>query len=274
MVHAPVFAAGPETDLVGVWARRQEAAEQIAGRHGAAAYPDLRQLFDACDAIAFAVPPDVQAALAVDAARAGKHLLLEKPIAGDLAGAERLAAAVHEAGIASMVVLSFRYAAAVREFLGDAPATQPFAGRARFVSGALLGGPFATPWRLERGALLDLGPHMLDLLDAALGEITSVRAHGNADGWVGVHCLHAGGAVSEASLCATVPVNPSHVSIELYGRAGAAALDLSGAVGADAFATMRSEFVAAARGEPHPLDVDRGLHLQRLLDEAERQLRQ
>ena len=116
MVHAPVLAAGPETVLAGVWARRSEQAEQLAARHGTTACASVEELFDRSDAVAFAVPPDVQAPLAVRAARAGKTLLLEKPIAGDLAGAEALAAAVDEAGVPSMVVLSWRYAAAVRDF--------------------------------------------------------------------------------------------------------------------------------------------------------------
>ena len=67
-----------------------------------------------CDAVAFAVPPEVQAELAADAARAGKAVLLEKPIAADLRGAGRLAEAVGGAGVTSLVVLSWRYAASIR----------------------------------------------------------------------------------------------------------------------------------------------------------------
>ncbi|HYD09206.1 MAG TPA: Gfo/Idh/MocA family oxidoreductase, partial [Acidimicrobiales bacterium] len=87
MVHAPVLAHSPTTELVGVWARRPEAAAEVATRNGAVAYDDVDALIDACDAVAFAVPPDVQAAIAVRAARAGKHLLLEKPIAMGVAEA-------------------------------------------------------------------------------------------------------------------------------------------------------------------------------------------
>ena len=108
MVHAPVLAAGPETTLARLWARRPEAAAELAGRHGAPAFDRYEDLLDACDAVAFAVPPGVQAAMAVQAAAAGKALLLEKPIADDLAGAERLADAVGTAGVPSLVVLSYR----------------------------------------------------------------------------------------------------------------------------------------------------------------------
>src|SRR5688500_3335471 len=87
----PVLAAGPQTRLAAGWSRRPEAAAQLAARLGTHAAGSYEELLDQCEAVAFAVPPDVQAALAPRAARAGKALLLEKPIALDLAGARALA---------------------------------------------------------------------------------------------------------------------------------------------------------------------------------------
>jgi len=272
LVHAPVLAAGPETRLVGVWARRTEAATGLAARHGTEPCTRIEELFDRCEAVAFAVPPEVQAELAADAARAGKAVLLEKPIAADLAGAERLAAAVGEAGVASMVVLSWRYAAPIRAFLEQATSFDAVGGRATFVSGALLGGPFATPWRLERGALPDLGPHVVDLLDAALGRVVGVRAHGRSLGWAGMLLDHDGGRASEASLCATAALDPQRAGAELFGPTGVLEIDCASAVQPETFATLRREFAAAVRGRPHQLDVHRGLHLQRIIAEAESQL--
>ena len=127
------------------------------------------------------------------------------PTEDDLAF-QRTLDAIDEAGVRSMVVLTWRYAAAVRSFLAQTAACRPFAGRARFVSGGLLGGHFATPWRLERGPLVDLGPHVLDLLDAALGPIRAVQAHGQLLGWVSLDVWHDGGAISQAAMCATVPL--------------------------------------------------------------------
>src|SRR5690242_15290101 len=110
MVHAPILAAHPETELVGVWARRPEAAEKLAGKHGASPFADYAALLDASDAIAFCVPPNVQAEMAVVAAKAGKTLLLEKPIALDLAAAQELVDAIDGAGVRSVLLLSLRYA--------------------------------------------------------------------------------------------------------------------------------------------------------------------
>ncbi|MEW1889248.1 MULTISPECIES: Gfo/Idh/MocA family oxidoreductase [unclassified Streptomyces] len=75
-MHARTLAAGPGTVLAGVWARRPEAAAEVAAPYGAPAAGSFEELLDTCEAIAFAVPPAVQAALAPRAAVAGRTLLL------------------------------------------------------------------------------------------------------------------------------------------------------------------------------------------------------
>ncbi|TDB94001.1 Gfo/Idh/MocA family oxidoreductase [Actinomadura sp. 7K534] len=273
MVHAPALAAGPSTRLAGVWARRAEASARLAAEHGAPSFARIEELFDACEAVAFSVPPDVQADLAARAARAGKAVLLEKPLAMDLDGARRLAGAIAEAGVVSQMVFTLRYSRAAREFLRLTHAMEPFGGYGSFVSSALSGGPFATPWRLEKGALLDLGPHIVDLLDASLGRVAGVRAHGDPLGWVGLTLEHEGGAVSQASvsMAGAGELPPAH--IEVYGRQGHARLDWS-QLGDDAFATMVAEFAAAVRGGPAaPLDAAHGLRIQEILASAGTQLR-
>lgn len=271
-VHAPMLADHPGIDLTGIWARRPEAADDLAAAHGTRGYAHLGELLDGCDAVAFAVPPDVQAELAVVAARAGKALLLEKPIALDVAAASRLADAVAEAEVGSQVLLTWRYTPEVRAFLDDLTGREPLGGRAQFVSASALGGPFATPWRLEHGALLDLGPHLIDLLDAALGPVVRIRAHGDPNRWLGLLLDHESGAVSEASLSMCSPVDPVRATLEIHTATGAVDLDASGVAGPVAFATVVDELIETARGVPHPLDVRRGLYLQQLLDAAHRDL--
>src|SRR5689334_769178 len=98
LLHAPMLAASSRTELAGVWARRRAAADAVAEANGARGFDTFEELCEQCDALAFSVPPDVQAELAVAGAEMGKALLLEKPIALDVAAGERLAAAVAEAG--------------------------------------------------------------------------------------------------------------------------------------------------------------------------------
>ncbi|MCT9929988.1 Gfo/Idh/MocA family oxidoreductase [Planotetraspora sp. A-T 1434] len=272
MVHAPALAAGPHTRLAGVWACRPEAADELAGRHRAPSFERLEDLFEVSEAIAFSVPPAVQAEIGVLAAKAGKALLLEKPLAADLDGARRLADAIGEAGVASQMVFTFRYSPATTAFLDRARELGPFGGYAANISDALLGGAFSTPWRLERGAVLDVGPHMIDLLDAALGPVVSVRAHGDPLGWVGLLLEHANGAVSEASLCMAARGELPPARVEVYGREGSALL-LGSELGDDVFATVTREFAdTVRRGGGHPLDARHGLRLQEIIADAERQL--
>lgn len=272
MLHAPVFAAGPETTLAAVWARRPDAAAELAGNHGATAVDTIEALCDASDVVAFCVPPAVQADLAPVVAGRGKALVLEKPVAADVAGASRVADAVGVAGVPSAMVLSWRYAAGVRSFLREAEAFGAYGGRGVFVTGSLVGGPFRTPWRLDDGALMDLGPHVIDLLDAALGPVVEVRAAGDTRRWVSVLLQHESGAVSEAAVSADVP-HRGRSGVELYGPGGVLEVDCAAAVDADTFATLRSEVAEMVRSwTPHALDAGHGVRLQRILADARAQL--
>jgi predicted dehydrogenase len=111
---------------------------------------------------------------------------------------------------------------------------------------------FFTPWRLERGPLLDLGPHVIDLLDAALGRVVRIRAHGDLKGWVGLVLDHEGGTASEASLCASTAADPNIAGVEVFGPTGALRVDCTD-IGADTFAQVAAEFAETVlRGGGHP----------------------
>jgi predicted dehydrogenase len=171
------------------------------------------------------------------------------------------------------MVFTMRYTAATRAFLARCAEVEPFGGHAANISGALLGDhPFATPWRLERGALLDVGPHVIDVLDAALGPVTGVRAHGHPLRWIGLLLEHEGGAVSEASLSMAAGGDVPPSTIAVYGRTGNAVLPPRDGDD-DHFARVAEEFAATVRkGGGHPLDAAHGLRIQRIIAEAEAQL--
>jgi hypothetical protein len=118
--------------------------------------------------------------------------------------------------------------------------------------------------------LRSLGSHLIDLLDAALGRVGAVRAHGDRHGWMGLLLEHSAGRFSEASLNATAAEGSERADVEVFGSGGAADIDCLGAVGQEAFDTMFLEFAQAVeRGVPHELDVRRGLHLQQVIERAE-----
>lgn len=272
-VHAPGLADHPGTTLSAVWARRPEAAAELAEAHGAEAVGSFEELLDQVDAVAFAVPPAVQAELAVKAAEAGKHVILEKPIAADLDGARRLADAVDAAGVVSLVVLILRYSPMTRDWLdGIKEAGGWRGGSARWLSGALLGGQYQdSVWRHDSGALADIGPHAFDLLDAALGEITDVLAAHRSDDdlW---QCLfaHAGGSTSTATLSLRLPIQPTVVEVAVFGEHGYRTLGRKPGSAGESYTALLDDFAAmAASGTTsHPCDVRRGLHLQKLIERA------
>ncbi|MEO3938039.1 Gfo/Idh/MocA family oxidoreductase [Dermatophilaceae bacterium Soc4.6] len=269
--HAPMIAGSPGVELAGVWARRAEAAVALAAPYGARVSSSYDDLLAHCDAVAFAVPPDVQADLAPRAARAGRHLLLEKPLAFTVAGAQEIVDAVDAAGVTSLLMVRNRFDPAVVELLHASAEVVTRGVVARFVSGAALPGEtFATPWRQERGALFDLAPHALDLIEALLGPVEGITATGDPKRWVGVTTRHTGGAVGQVALSLTVPGVEGQLRLDLVHDGGVTSL---GPLLPDEDETVPRAIMAAfvgavASGRSHELDAHRGLMIQRLLEGA------
>jgi predicted dehydrogenase len=109
--HAASLAAHPDAHLVGVWGRSFARAGALAQAVGARAYEDVDDMFADVDAVAFAVPPDVQAELAVRAATQGCHLMMDKPVSFSTRDADRVVEAVERAGVRSLVFFTSRFAA-------------------------------------------------------------------------------------------------------------------------------------------------------------------
>ncbi len=103
IAHAPALASTEGIELAAVWGRDPRAAAGLAADFRAPAHEDLDAFLAAVDGVAFAVPPCVQAPIAAAAARAGKHLPLEKPIAISEAEADDLVEAVAAGQVASVV---------------------------------------------------------------------------------------------------------------------------------------------------------------------------
>lgn len=268
-VLAPLLAEGPETALTGVWTPGRRSAFALAEAHGVSACDSFEALLERSEAVAFAIPPDAQAALAVRAAEAGRHLMLDKPLALDVPAAERVAAAVDAAGVATQLMLTHRYRAATREWLERARASRPSRARLAFLSGAFVRGPYANAWRRERGVLHDLGPHAFDLLEGVLGPIVAITGSGDPRRTVTLACMHAGGGTSEVSLSGVSELPRTVFTLECEGPSGALAFDAVTASAESPWAEVRRSFARAVRGGERPAhDVSRGLALQRTIARA------
>ena len=273
-VYAPMFAAGPQTRLAGVWSRTSAAAQTLAAAHAAPAFADYDAMLGECEAVAFAVPPDVQVEFAIRAARAGKHLILDKPLAYTLAEAERLRDAVVAAGVVTQFTLTHRFRPKTAAFLTDAADFSAVGARLAFLSGAFLRGPYANAWRREHGVLHDLGPHAFDLLEAALGPAVAMRGCGDPRRWVTLAIEHASGAISDVTLSGVMQLPQSVFRLDLYGPAGVLEFDAVAASADDPWSEARRSFVEAVRtGRSPAIDVHRGVLVQGWIERAAAALR-
>ena len=275
VTHAAGLRSEPSVELAGIWGRDRSKTQALADELAVTGYDEVTELFDAVDALAFSVPPQVQSDLALRAARAGKHLLLEKPIAASLPAAQALADAVAEAGVASVVFFTGRFDADQRGWLEQAGQRSDWCGAAGLWLGSAFapGSPFDTPWRHDKGGLWDVGPHALSMLIGALGEVEEITARAGKGDLVHLVMRHTGGVSSSCAVSIDTPPAAAQVSLTLWGPDGRLELPERGDP-AQALATAARELAVAA-GQPvpsHPCDVRLGLSVVRLLAEAERQL--
>jgi len=103
--HADALAAFPEHTVAAFVDVNAEQAQAMADRYGGEAYTDGRDMLDRCDcdAVVVGVPHCLHAAVAVAALEAGKHVLLEKPMACTVAQCDEIIAAQQRAGRKLMI---------------------------------------------------------------------------------------------------------------------------------------------------------------------------
>ena len=217
--HAAALVAAPGTELAAVWGRDPAKAASVADRYGIRPYDDVDELIAAVDAVAIALPPQVQAPLAARAARAGRHLFLDKPLALTVAAADEVVAAVDATGVDSVVFFTSRFNPPAVDFLHHALATGGWDGGRATLLGTVVGTPYdASPWRHQYGGLWDVGPHALSLLIPVLGRITGVSAALGPHQTATALLTHESGAVSTMTLSLASPVTTWDVSF--YGTSG------------------------------------------------------
>ena len=271
-VHATSLAEHPDAELVGVWGRDLGKAKALGARFDVPGTDDVDALLADVDAVSFALPPDVQAPLAERAAAAGKHLLLEKPVALSTAAADRVVDAVEAAGVASVVFFTNRFRTATSTWLEQAARTT-LAGGAVTWLGRLAGSPFETPWRLEHGALWDIGPHALSVLVPALGPVLAVQAGAGRGDTVHLVLTHPEGRASTVTVSSTVAELATGTQMEVHGDAGRLVLLPESGTAVEAHRVAVDELQAAAlTGGAHPCDAAFGRDVVRVLEAAQRAL--
>jgi UDP-N-acetyl-2-amino-2-deoxyglucuronate dehydrogenase len=175
----------PGARLVAVTDVAAGAAAAFAAAHGCPAEPDLGALLARPDieVVCVCVPSGLHAEVGIRAARAGKHLVVEKPIDVSLAAADRLIEAARAAGVALTVISQHRFdpglvelrrlldaGALGRLVLGEA-STKWYRSQAYYDSAAWRG-----TYAMDGGSLMNQGVHYVDLLRWCLGPPAEVTA--------------------------------------------------------------------------------------------------
>ncbi len=276
-VHGPALASTPGIELAAVWGRNPLAAGAVADTFGATAHSDFGTLLADVDAVAFCVPPDVQSNLAVRAASAGRHLLLEKPVSTSNDAAAALAQAVDDAQVASVVFFTARFQRDVRAWLADVTSKTWTGGYAVWLGSALAeSSPFDTPWRREKGGLWDLGPHAVSLLSASLGPVVGVTADAGPADVSHLVLHHDGGPTSTVTVTVNGPPSADGLELSVWGQSGRSAAPGETADPVEALRTALTELAGNVRSGQlsHPCDVHFGREVTRILAQAERQIEQ
>ena len=129
-----------------------------------------------------ASPGNTHKQIAVAAAKAGKHVFSEKPLANSLSDAEAMVEAVERARVKSLVGFNYRRVPAVqlaRQMIADGLLGSIFHFRAVYLQDWIIEPSFPLVWRLRKeiagsGPLGDLGAHIVDLARYLVGEIEEV----------------------------------------------------------------------------------------------------
>ncbi len=270
--HAPALAAHPGAELVGVWGRDPEKAAAVAGHYGAQAHEDVDALLKEVDAVAIALPPDVQAELALRAARAGRHLLLDKPVALSASMADQLTVEVESRELASIVFFTARFSEEVERFLTEAEGQRWHGARAHLYASIFEpGNPYgASPWRRNKGGLWDLGPHALALALPVLGPARRVSAMAGPRETVHLMTEHAGGAVGSFALTVNAPPAARTFEMQLHGDPGWRQVPTGSRDPVSAFGAAIDRLTAQVTGEKaDPCGVRFGRDVVAVLEAAE-----
>jgi len=134
------------------------------------------------DVVDIVTPGDLHAPIAIAAARAGKVVFCEKPLANTVAEAERMLAAVEKAGVLHMICHNYRRVPAVmlaKQLIDAGKLGEIRHYRATYLQDWISDPKFPLVWRLDRtragsGALGDLAAHSIDLARFLVGEIAEV----------------------------------------------------------------------------------------------------
>jgi len=172
-------------ELKVICGRNLDGVKQAAERYGWETYEtDWRRLVkrDDIDLIDIVTPNNVHKEIVIEAARNGKHILCEKPLAMNLREAKEMVKAVERAKVIHMVCFNYRKVPAIaliKQMIKDGKLGRIYHWRAVYLQDWIVDPNFPLVWRLTKnvcgsGVLGDLCSHIIDLSRYLIGEIAEV----------------------------------------------------------------------------------------------------
>ncbi|HZZ20243.1 MAG TPA: Gfo/Idh/MocA family oxidoreductase [Opitutaceae bacterium] len=186
-LHAKALKALGESELVGVCGRPSATLDAFGATYGIRVFHDIKAMArDAgVQAVVVGTPHPVHAAAAVDAAEAGVHVLVEKPLASTLADCDRMIAAARRSGVALGTISQRRFYPPCQRIRAAIDSGK--VGKPVLASAVIFGwrdeayyrsDPWRGKWKEEGGGILvNQAPHQLDLLLWYMGEIDQVQGY-------------------------------------------------------------------------------------------------
>lgn len=179
------FPEALKPEMVAICGRNVSAVQAAANQLGwSESVTDWKELVNRedIDLIDINAPSDAHKEIAIAAAKAGKHIFCEKPLALTLADAREMLQAAEEAGVTHMVGFNYRFSPAVRlakKLVESGRLGQIYHFRAWFLQDWIMDPQFPLVWRLQKevagsGSHGDLGAHLIDLAHYLVGDMQEV----------------------------------------------------------------------------------------------------
>ena len=185
--HVEAITRLEETELAAVCDIVREKAEAMAAKHGCKAYDDFDTMLQDpdIDLVHVCLPSGMHANFGIRAAKAGKHVLVEKPIDVTLEAAQRLVDACRDAGVVLSCISQHRFdpdfvkaKEGLEQGLFGKPVfggsyTKWYRSQQYYDSGDWRG-----TWELDGGgALMNQSVHYVDMVQYLVGEVEEVTAY-------------------------------------------------------------------------------------------------
>ncbi|HEY0866000.1 MAG TPA: Gfo/Idh/MocA family oxidoreductase [Fimbriimonas sp.] len=182
--HCDAIGGIDGAELTAVYDIIPDRTAEAAGAYRAHGAANLADLWEHVDAVTICVPSGLHAEVGIEAARAGKHVLVEKPVDVSLEAAQRLVDECRQCGVKMGTVSQHRFARKMRKLHDAAQANElgPLVQGDAYIKWYRTqayydSGDWRGTWALDGGGcLMNQGVHYVDMIQWIMGGVKAVQA--------------------------------------------------------------------------------------------------